>query len=255
MDDGTAAIFQRVTGYRSPESLAAIVTKYRLPPESLQAVPPYIHAYLPRHPRIEFGGITPKGEHLTINIAGKDVDEALMREFLAMPDVHRVLPGYDSEKTADFRFFKGRFPCSLARNYFGDRFVITGDAAGLVRAFKGKGVTSAVLTASRAAETALCHGISRQAFADYYISMNKDIIADFPYGRLMRFFTIHMARTRLLDPVVRAATGSPELRAALFGAVSAHDPYRYVVRSALHLRSLGKILAATRPRSPRRKDG
>ena len=29
-----------------------------------------IHAFLPTSPRIEFGAITPKGNHLTINIAG-----------------------------------------------------------------------------------------------------------------------------------------------------------------------------------------
>ena len=60
-------------------------------------------------------------------------------------------------------YFKGRFPRSLAHNYYGDRYVMIGDAAGLVRAFKGKGVTTAVMTGIRAAETILNHGISHQA--------------------------------------------------------------------------------------------
>jgi flavin-dependent dehydrogenase len=61
---------------------------------------------------------------------------------------------------------------------------MVGDAAGLVRAFKGKGVTSAIQTGVRAAETILHHGISAAAFQSYRAA-NRDILADLPYGRAM----------------------------------------------------------------------
>jgi flavin-dependent dehydrogenase len=245
MDEGSAALFSRVTGYQPPQSLSSIVTKFHPGEIAMSDFGSYIHAFLPRHPRIEFGAITPKGNHLTLNIAGKHIDSALMQSFIRSPAVQTVLPGmmeHDTRNTRDLRFFKGRFPCSLARHYYGDRFVTVGDAAGLVRAFKGKGVTSAVLTGIRAAEVILSHGISEYAFQQAYEKANDDIIGDFPYGRAMRFLTILIARLQLLDPVLRAARRSAPLRGALFGAVSGHTPYRQVLRQVLQPFSILSIL-------------
>ena len=237
MDEGTSAMFSRLTQYRPPLALSSIVTKYHPSPAAMQAITPCIHAYLPANPKIEFGGITTKGNHLSINIAGSNVDAELMKEFLCQPDVLQVLPGMqagDGFDPANLEFYKGRFPRSQAHAYYGDRFVVVGDAAGLVRAFKGKGVTTAVTTGIRAAETILQQGISAQAFSEHYYKANLDIIQDLPYGQVMRHFTIFMAHYRLLDPVVRAARHNPRLQSALFDAASAHAPYRQVIRQSLH---------------------
>jgi flavin-dependent dehydrogenase len=245
MDDGSAALFNRVTGYRSPEALYSVVTKYHPGEEGMARFGNYIHAFLPRHKRIEFGAVTPKGNHLTINIAGRSVDSDLMNEFISRPYVKRVLPDFDKAgvyDSSDLVFFKGRFPCSSAKRYYGDRYVIVGDAAGLVRAFKGKGITSAVQTGIRAAETILHYGISEACFAYHYYRANQDIIRDYPYGRLMRFFTIFMSRAKLLDPVIRAAKKDQDLRNALLDAVSAHDSYRNVLRRVVKPQSLYKVL-------------
>jgi flavin-dependent dehydrogenase len=247
MDDGSAALFNRVTGYRSPQALYSVVTKYHPGEAGMARFGNYIHAFLPRHKRIEFGAVTPKGNHLTINIAGKSVDSDLMNEFIAKPYVQRILPDFDNagrHDSSDLVFFKGRFPCSSAKRYYGDRYVIVGDAAGLVRAFKGKGITSAVLTGIRAAETILYYGISEACFAYHYYRANLDIINDYPYGRLMRFFTILMSRLQLLDPVLRAATVDRDLQSALLDAVSAHDSYRNVLRRVIKPHSVYKILQA-----------
>jgi flavin-dependent dehydrogenase len=155
-----------------------------------------IHAFLPATPRIEFGAITPKGNHLTINIAGSDVNASLMDTFLAFPEVRRALPSLANAgrfNARDLRYFKGHFPCGLAQNFTGDRFVLVGDAAGLVRAFKGKGVTSAILTGIRAAQVILHHGISAAAFQAYHTA-NNDITGDLFYGQMMRRLTIQAAR-------------------------------------------------------------
>ncbi|NOY99588.1 MAG: hypothetical protein GXP40_10385 [Chloroflexi bacterium] len=247
LDEGTAALFARHTAYRPPDALSSVVTKYHPGADSMAAFGSYIHAFLPVQPRIEFGAVTPKKNHLTINIAGRDVDATLMQAFLADPQVRAALPSPDKSrqhKTADFQFFKGRFPRSKARNYYGDRYVMVGDAAGLVRAFKGKGITSAVLTGIRAAETILQTGISQQAFNDSYRAANQDILRDLPYGRAMRSLTILLSRFGLLDPVVRAARHDPGLQRALFDAVSAHAPYKEIARKALQPQVLWGVLRA-----------
>jgi flavin-dependent dehydrogenase len=236
LDEGSAAMFARLTPYHPPKALNSIVTKYHPGPNGMAEFGTYIHAFLPAHPRIEFGGITPKGNHLTINIAGSSVDTTLMRFFLNLPMVRTVLPNlnvagiYDDN---DLRFFRGRFPRSLAHGYYGDRYVLVGDAAGLVRAFKGKGATSAMQTGIRAAETILHHGISEQAFHHHYRSANQDILEDLPYGRGMRLLTIFLSRHGLLDPVIRTAKQKPRLRSALLDAVSARAPYKGVMENSL----------------------
>jgi flavin-dependent dehydrogenase len=236
MDEGSSSMFNRLTPYRPPRALSSIVTKYHPSPENMPIFGSSIHAFLPAHPRIEFGGITPKGNHLAINIAGSAVDANLMNIFLGMPEVRSVLKmggSGSSTNPLDWQFYKGRFPCSQARGYYGDRFVLVGDAAGLVRAFKGKGVTSATVTGIRAAETILRRGISETAFLNHYGKANQDITRDLPYGQAMRHLTIFLARFRLLDPVLRAASTSPQLRSALLNAVSAHAPYKDVLSQSL----------------------
>jgi flavin-dependent dehydrogenase len=247
MDEGTASLFARQTGYRPPEALSSVVTKFHPGFETMKNFGHHIHAFLPENSRIEFGGVSPKGNHLTINIAGRTVDTALMRAFLKFPTVSNTLPDLSKAGQLDARdmlFFKGRFPCSLAKRYYGDRYVIIGDAAGLVRAFKGKGVTSAVQTGIRAAETIMHTGCSRQAFHNDYRKANHDLIQDLPYGQVMRFVTILMSRYRLLNPVMRAAKRNSHLQASLFGAISAHAPYRQVLSQALHPGAILEVLKA-----------
>lgn len=246
LDEGTAAIFGHATGYRPPPALSSVVTKYHPDETSMSQFGRRIHAFLPATPRIEFAAITPKGDHLAINIAGTGVSAKLMDAFLAQADVRRVLPDLESAGRVDpndLRYYKGRFPRGLARNITGDRFVMVGDAAGLVRAFKGKGVTSAIQTGIRAAHTILHHGISSQAFQTYQAA-NRDISDDLPFGQAMRRFTILASRLGLMDAILKAAERDACLRQGLFDAVSAYRPYREVLREAITPASVRKVLTA-----------
>ena len=246
LDEGTAAIFGQATGYRPPPSLSSVVTKYHPGEMGMRLFGSRIHAFLPVTPRIEFGAIAPKGNHLTINIAGAGVNARLMDTFLAQADVRRVLPNLESAwltNPSNLRYFKGHFPRGLARNFTGDRFVMVGDAAGLVRAFKGKGVTSAVQTGIRAAHTILHQGISSQAFQTYQVA-NRDITDDLSFGQVMRHFTILASRLGLMDAILKAAERDASLRQALFDAVSAYRPYREVLRQAITPASIKAVLAA-----------
>jgi len=247
LDEGSASIFSRLTAYRPPQSLAAIVTKFQLDSCCMEDFGTKIHAFLPNHPQIEFGAITPKCSHLTINIAGNKVDSELMHIFLKLPEVQAVLPSLENSEIDDFKnlhFYKGRFPRSLAGGFYDDRYVMVGDSSGLVRAFKGKGSTTAVITGIRAAETIMKVGITRQAFHDHYRSANQDIIADLPYGKFMRQVTLLISRTNLLDRIIRAAGHSPDLRIALFDAVSGHGTYHDVIGRTLKPGTIREILRA-----------
>lgn len=244
MDEGTAEVFTRAVGYKAPPSLSTVVTKYHPGEEHLPKFGDSIHVFLPATPQIEFGAFTPKGNHLTINIAGKAIDADLMDTFFALPEVGRVLKDLtdaDRLNSHIISYFKGRFPRGLAKNYFGDRFILVGDAAGLVRAFKGKGVTSAVQTGMRAADVILHQGISAQAFHSYN-QANHDILEDMPYSQAMRSLTIFSSRFGLMDVAIRAAENNPGLRRAFFDAVSAHSSYKEVVRLILSPAALRSIL-------------
>ncbi|MCL4504794.1 MAG: hypothetical protein M1434_04370 [Chloroflexi bacterium] len=257
LDEGTGVLFERAVGYKPPPALSSVVTKYHPGESGMAQFGDRIHAFLPTSAQIEFGALTPKSNHITINIAGASVDANLMREFLDMPYVRCTLPRLENAgkyNPNDLHFYKGRFPRGLAGHISGDRFVMVGDAAGLVRAFKGKGITSAVLTGIRAANVILRDGIASGAF-DAYRAVNNDIIADLPYGQAMRFLTIYAARTGLIDVAVRAAALDPGLRRALFDAVSAHRPYRDVVREGLTSAGVRAVLASIGSRNtPKVKD-
>jgi flavin-dependent dehydrogenase len=246
LDEGASAIFARATGYRAPPTLSAVVTKFHPGDAAIAAFGSRVHAFLPACPAIEFGAITPKGNHLTLNIAGGAVDSRHMDAFLRLPEVRRALPGLENAgryDPHDLRFFRGRFPNGLARGYSGDRFVMVGDAAGLVRAFKGKGVTSGIQTGIRAAHVILREGFSAAAFRAYHAA-NQDIVSDLPYGQTVRHLAILASRLGLMTPVVRAARHAPRLRRALFEAVSGIRPYREVMRDVLSLDSVAALARA-----------
>ena len=250
LDDGSAEMFERHTRYRRPASIDTLVTKYHPGEQAMSHFGPRIHAFLPAHRRIEFAAITPKGNHLSIVLAGRRIDANLMRSFLAYPGMLAELP--DLERAGqwdpnDLRFFKGRFPRGLARAYFGDRYIMVGDAAGLVRAFKGKGVTTAIQTGIRAAEAMLQAGISQRAFQAHYRQANREIIRDLPYGKLMRLLAIGLAQSGLLDRILRAARREPRLRTALFDAVSGRTAFREVLANSLAPSSLAAITRAAIP--------
>jgi len=159
------AFFNRA-GYQAPPCLETVVTKIH--PSGLDPIPGLlgdnIHVFLPPFRPVEFGALVPKGNHIAIIIAGRRMTTQDMQVFLELPQIRELLP--DHYEVEDY--FKGSFPIGPAKRSFGDRYVIIGDAAGLVRPFKGKGIYSAILTGIRAARTILEGGLSREAFEGFY---------------------------------------------------------------------------------------
>lgn len=243
LDDGTAKIFERVTPYRQPRFLNSIVTKIHPGEEIVANFENFIHAFLPSQREIEFGAVTPKKNHLTINVAGSNVTAQSLLNFLNMPEVRSVLPPTTTWDPDKVSCFKGKFPIRVARGYYGDRYVIVGDAAGLLRPFKGKGVNSGILTGMRAARTMLDVGISKRAFREFH-SKCRDITDDLPYGKLMRFAALRIANWKILDPILDLANRHEKLKRALFDSVSGHQTYKIIMRDFWDMGLFAKLLRA-----------
>lgn len=226
LDDGMAKVFERTTSYRQPRFLYSIVTKIHPGSAAMVRFGEYLHAFLPSSlPEVEFGAITPKGNHLTLNIAGKKVNSELMDKFLNLPAVRKAMPDNMEEFLPDLYYFKGKFPTLPAQGIFGERYVMVGDAAGLNRPFKGKGINSATLTGIRAAEAIINHGISKESFTSYMKACHE-LTEDVPYGKILRSLTLWSSRHGFLDSVFETAKNEAGLRHALFNIVSGQETYK-----------------------------
>ena len=225
LDPGIAQAFARATPYRHPASLETLACK--LHPAGLDFIPDllgdHIHVFLPPERRIEFGAMIPKGNHVTVIVAGRRLHEADMTAFLTQCAAKLFPPACDIQGA-----FKGSFPLGPARHLYGNRYVVLGDASGLVRPFKGKGINAAIEAGWLAARTMLTRGISREAF-DEFARSRRHLIGDLHYGRLVRWLTGTVSRWRLLPPFLAQAQRDADLRQELFDCVSGRTTYRDVV--------------------------
>ena len=228
LDDGTCRIFEQGTPYRQPDFLNTVITRFYPGKEFMQSMGSIIHAFLLSHPGLEFGAVTPKGEHISINIAGRKVSSHIMMEFLRSAPVQRFLPPHQ-RREKPLNYFKGKFPIAPARNLFGDRYVTIGDAAGLMRPFKGKGINSAIITGIYSARSIMRHGVSKQAFAENFYQDCSELTEDLPYGRAVRILTNLATSFKFMDHMIAVAAERPDFMKAMFGSVSGHDPYKKII--------------------------
>ncbi|MGR3176676.1 MAG: FAD-dependent monooxygenase, partial [Candidatus Anammoxibacter sp.] len=187
LEEGSGQILERESKYLTPRHLLTILAKFH-PKENFVKLgedKEYIHAFLPAIKDIEFGAVTPKEDHYTINIAGATIHTHSMEKFLELKNVQKVLPPSFPENIEKLDFHRGCFPISPAKHLFGNRYVVVGDAAGLIRPFKGKGINSACLMGIKAAEVMMNVGVSKTAFKDYFNHFSE-IIKDLPYARAVR---------------------------------------------------------------------
>ena len=247
LDEGMLSVFEEVTGrrgargYRRPRKwLRSFLTSVRTPPGFQgQKLGHIVHAFLlpPAVPRIEFGAVTPKGDHVLVNVAGEHVTSRDLDRFLRLSEVRALLPAFDERA---LNYHEGRFPSSPARGAYGHRYALVGDATGWLRPFKGKGINTAVLTGVRAAEAMLAHGVSRAAFSEYRKAC-ADMLGDYVYGVWVRRLMLAGARA-FLDPLIDVGKTDPTMYDALFDSVSGHASYRDIIRRSLKARLARKVL-------------
>jgi flavin-dependent dehydrogenase len=238
LDDGMARVFERVSRYHPPKFLSSVVTKLHPGELAMERFGSNIHAFLIAALPLEFGAITPKGNHLSINIAGERVDAPTMDRFLGLPAVRATLPEAYRQTLPELTYFKGKFPTLPAKAPLGERYIMVGDAAGLNRPFKGKGINSAVTTGLRAAEAIAAFGLTRNAF-EQYIKGCCELTDDIPYGRMLRAVANRFSKYGLLDGVFDTARKEPALQKAMFNIVSGQETYKKTWQEA---RNVGLLL-------------
>ena len=230
LDTGAASVFARRSAYRPPPSIETLVTKIH--PAGLEPIEglleDHIHAFLPRLPQIEFGALVPKGNHISIIIAGRGLAMRDMQRFLAMPQVSPLLP----EGTEPGDCFRGTFPVGLAHRFFGQRYLIAGDAAGLVRPFKGGGIAAALKTGRLAGRTLLAYGVTAQAGAAYMAEC-RDLRGDVRYGQVLRWLVALLSGPFRMEAIIHLAHQSRAMQQALYDCVSGRTSYRQIFREEL----------------------
>jgi flavin-dependent dehydrogenase len=229
--------------YKRPQKLLkTFITKIHADPAFIEStLGNSIHAFLLSGPRIEFGAVTPKADHIIINIAGKDVSSLDLDGFLKHPQVKALLPEIDSES---IDYYEGYFPASRATNPYGRRYALVGDATGWMRPFKGKGINTAVITGLRAADAIFDSGFSRDALASYSGSC-ADLRKDYYYGIAVRHMCSIARSLGLFDSTLRIAASDKNLRDILYMAVSGEKSYRSIFFRLLKPATLGKLVAGS----------
>jgi flavin-dependent dehydrogenase len=201
-----------------------------------------VYAFLPPIAGVEFAAIIPKGNHLTIVIAGSKLGNEAMDKLLEWKPVRDIVRREECQEQ-QLEYYEGRFPASQGRHIYGERYVTIGDAAGLVRPFKGKGVTTACVTAHRAAVTMIEFGIGKHAMRRFYAEC-RDLVEDIFFGRIVRAL-VHLAhRSGAVDEVIRQARNDPALRAAMHCCISGEGAFQTMFAEAT---SLGRAWRVSAP--------
>jgi hypothetical protein len=140
-----------------------------------------MHVFLLDIPRLEFAALIPKGDYVTLCLLGDDIDEDLMEQFFASPEVRERFPGKVIPPHACHCY--PRINTSAARPAYADRLVMIGDS-GATRLFKD-GIGAAYRTAKAAAKTAVFHGIDADSFREHYAPLCNRINNDNRVGKFV----------------------------------------------------------------------
>ncbi|MDO8738575.1 NAD(P)/FAD-dependent oxidoreductase [Candidatus Deferrimicrobium sp.] len=198
-----------------------------------------IHAFLLSSlPKIEFGAITPKGDHIIVNIAGEHVTSVDLENFLKHPAVAKFLP--PAVRNIEMVSHKGHFPTSPARNPYGDRYITVGDSTGWLRPFKGKGITTAVMTGISAAKAMMNHGISKRGL-DAYAAECEYLTKDYPYGTLVRYCSNLAIKKNYYDFLIEYAKKEDKLAKIFYDSVSGHRSYKDILFEKGNFRLFAKL--------------
>jgi flavin-dependent dehydrogenase len=239
LDPGLSKNLSRYTFYHEPKVIDTLITRYDCPPELMERFEDKVQAFLPPIEGVEFAALTPKSKHVSVVISGHRLRTDCLDLFFNLKSVKQYLPKNFKHQ----RVFKGQFPCSPAKGFYEDRFVTVGDAAGLIRPFKGKGINSAIITGALAANVATTIGISKRAFTHYKRDCNF-IIRDFPYGQFVRLMTNFISHQLSLGPIIRLAKKNKHFRWAIAMAVTGGATYRAILAKCLRPSVLFGMIAS-----------
>lgn len=235
-------LFERhVPGYKRPKATKSILTDIPLSQELIDAnLGNTIHAFLlDCLPRVEFGALTPKRDHVTVNIVGDGIIDDDLDAFIELPQIKQLLPIAKSHCPR----YESVFPSGPARHLYRDRFVTIGNTSGLLRPLKGKGINTGLITGIEAAKTMMEVGISQRAFDDFYKRCR--VLADeYRYGVFLRKLYHLSLRLKALDAVVDLAKHEPLVYQAFYDMISGEGSYKEIVRRSTRAGLIAKIVVA-----------
>jgi flavin-dependent dehydrogenase len=244
LDDGMMSVFESGTRgqYRRPgKYMHTFVVK--IPSDRTfieKKLGSIIYAYLfpPGMPNLDFGAITPKGDHVIANVAGHRATVEDMFAFLSLPIVREHLPPFSQDS---LEVHRGKFPGKPARGATGDRYLVVGDATGWMRPFKGKGINLAIHTGIQAAETMVEHGIGAASFR-LYEEQTRNLREDYLYGTWMRHLCKVGEITGMLGTVISMAKVNQDVHDALYSAVSGQGSFREMFDRYVRPRMIAEVV-------------
>jgi flavin-dependent dehydrogenase len=243
LDDGMIDIFEKATGMyrRAGKFMTTYVTKVPTERKVIEKnLGDIIYAFL--YPsaasRIEFGAITPKGDHIIANIAGEGISIDDFLRFLTQEDVKKYIPGLEPDPS---RVYKGKFPSSPAKGVTGSNYIVVGDATGFLRPFKGKGITMAVQTGIYAADSILRDQLAG-AGLNGYTGKCKELMKDYIYGSAVKMLTRVAQKSGTLGTIIEASKLNRPLYEGLFNSVSGNDSFKNIFKGNFNVSSVMEIV-------------
>ncbi len=148
--------------------------------------------------KLEHISLVPKGEYLTVALAGDSIDNAsfpkdtgkLVDTFLSLPHIRAILPRMTLQNTPVVCTCTPFMAVKPAKEPFADRVAVIGDAFG-ARLYRD-GLYSAFVTAQSLAETLIHKGTDRKSLSEGYGPAVAWLEKDNRYGRRV-FGTIRLA--------------------------------------------------------------
>ena len=205
-----------------------------------------MHVFVLDLPRLEFAALIPKGDFITLCLLGDDVDDELVRSFLAAEEVRACFPGGTVPDHVCHCF--PHINVRAADPPFAERLVFVGDS-GVARLYKD-GIGSAYRTAKAAARTAVFHGVSEHDFRTHFLPACRAIDRDNTLGRMVfassalvqRFRFTRKAMLRMTSREQRSANGSRRMSGVLWDVFTGSAPYRDVFFRGMHPAFVGSLL-------------
>lgn len=228
-------------GYQAPETAVMVQDEFRLPPDWNDD---QVSAFFGDMPGLMFGALIPKGPYLTVSLLGEGLRLDSINEFADIHGLgHAFLP-----PSGGLCGCTPRIAVGAARQYYGPRWVAVGDAA-VTRLYKD-GIGSAFNTSRVAMQTAVDHGISRQAFSKGYAPYYRKVREDNRYGRLLfklwqlsrRSSTVISAWKNAID-LERSLPPEKQMHSRiLWGMLTGDEPYKKLFWLSLTPSALANLM-------------
>jgi len=233
--------------FARPERTKTFICEFKLGRDLIrETFGPSMHVFLLDIPRLEFAALIPKGDYVTLCLLGDDIDENLIDQFFAAPEVRERFPGGEIPPHACHCY--PRINTRSARPVYGDRLVFIGDS-GSTRLFKD-GIGAAYRTSKAAAKTVVFHGVSAQAFHDHYAPLCRKISNDNQVGKLVFNVASLVQKARFARRGILQMTaheqqqeeGPRRMSGVLWDLFSGSASYTNVFLRTLHPAYVGNLL-------------